>query len=353
MLQVSLAAGLLLVSAQPASAANHLVGSTGAGRVETGVMLASVVVNPAEPSHGRAGILAVSWHPAHGSHRHGAHGRSRSAAAAAPVEVSTDTLVQAPPPVPVAPPLAAIAPVTLPPPARPPLAAPAAASIRMPARPAQATLVESRRTTMWAGPLLHRFGALLVWGLGIALALGIVLARRSGRQAPVATEPPAEAPAAPPAELPRAPSPAYDVADRLMVGPVEAVASGMARPFAREPSDPGHGEAVVNLGAYKMSCVARLRSAGWDARTRFSAGLPGPDVVASSSQGLVLALRCHPSTEPVDVAAVEDARQARDCQHSDLAAIVSNGPFTEPARQLAARTGVVLLHEDQLESFAV
>ena len=108
----------------------------------------------------------------------------------------------------------------------------------------------------------------------------------------------------------------------------------------------------MNPGAYKMSCVARLRLAGWDARTRFSAGLPGPDVVASSRQGLVLALRCHPSTEPVDVAAVEDARHARDCQHSDLAAIVSNGPFTEPARQLAARTGVVLLHEDQLESFA-
>ena len=219
----------------------------------------------------------------------------------------------------------------------------------MPAKPVQATVVGSRQTRMRAGQLLHRFGALLVWGLGIALALGIVLARRSGRQAPVVHEPRVE----PPAEPSRAFPPVHDVADRLMAGPVEAVAADMARPLVRGQAERCGSERTVNPGAYKMSCVARLRSAGWDARTRFSAGLPGPDVVASSSQGVVLALRCHPSTEPVDVAAVEDARQARDCQHSDLAAIVSNGPFTEPARQLAARTGVVLLHEDQLESFAI
>ncbi len=348
MLQVSLAAGLLLVSAHAAFAAADLAGSAGAARTENGLLFASAEPVPAGSLPGGARVLLVSWHPARGSHRHGAHGRSRSAAAAAPVEVTTDTLVQAPLAAPVAPPLAAVAAVTVPPPpARSPPAGTSATIAKVPVKPVQATPAASRQTTLRAGELLHRFGALLVWGLGLALALGIVLARRSGRQGPVETEPPASVPV----ELPEAVPPARDVADRLMVGPVEAIAGHMAPPLARTPS--GRVEAVVNPGAYKMSCVARLRSAGWDARTRFSAGLPGPDVVASSSQGVVLALRCHPSTEPVDVAAVEDARQARDCQHSDLAAIVSNGPFTEPARQLAARTGVVLLHEDQLESFAV
>ena len=108
----------------------------------------------------------------------------------------------------------------------------------------------------------------------------------------------------------------------------------------------------ISAGEYKSRCVASLRHAGWDARTRFSANMPGPHVIASHG-GLVMALQCHPSAEPVDIGAVEDACLVRERQCSDLAAVVSNAPFTEPARALAARTGIVLLHEDQLASLAV
>ena len=344
MLHVSLAALLLLGSAHAGPAATHPACSTDPGCLEPGVVRAADGPAAKEAASPGAVLVQVSWHP----RRHGAHGRAHPVAAAPATLVSTDSVPQVAPTPPVAPPLDAVAPGTVPapPPRRPPhVAAPAAAvaTAGLPAATLQATRPASSPLAMQVRELLQRFGALLVWGLGIALALGIVLARRSGRQAPVAAAPRAE----PPASLP----PAHEVVDRLMAEPVEA-AGGVMHPLVPAPADPGGSEAAVSPGAYKMSCVARLRLAGWDARTRFSAGLPGPDVVASSRQGLILALRCHASTEPVDVAAVEDARQARECQQSDLAAIVSNGPFTEPARQLAARTGVVLLHEDQLESFA-
>ncbi len=321
MLHVSLAALLLLGSAHAGPAATHPACSTDPGCLEPGVVRAADGPAAKEAASPGAVLVQVSWHP----RRHGAHGRAHPAAAAPATLVSTDSVPQVAPTPPVAPPLDAVA------------------TAGLPAATLQATRPASSPLAMQVRELLQRFGALLVWGLGIALALGIVLARRSGRQAPVAAAPRAE----PPASLP----PAHEVVDRLMAEPVEA-AGGVMHPLVPAPADPGGSEAAVSPGAYKMSCVARLRLAGWDARTRFSAGLPGPDVVASSRQGLILALRCHASTEPVDVAAVEDARQARECQQSDLAAIVSNGPFTEPARQLAARTGVVLLHEDQLESFA-
>ena len=102
---------------------------------------------------------------------------------------------------------------------------------------------------------------------------------------------------------------------------------------------------------YRKRCAAGLRHAGWDTRTRAAESAPGPDVIARNGER-VLALRCLPSSEPVDVQEVVDACEVREQQRSDLAAIVSNASFTEGARQLAARTGIVLLHENELSSFA-
>ena len=101
--------------------------------------------------------------------------------------------------------------------------------------------------------------------------------------------------------------------------------------------------------SFTSRCVQRLRNAGWEARARSSAG-PGDDVVARHN-GTVLSLRCHASLLPVDVEAVESACRARDTQRSDVAAIVSDAPVTEAARQLAEQTGVMLLREEELASF--
>ena len=110
-------------------------------------------------------------------------------------------------------------------------------------------------------------------------------------------------------------------------------------------------EADIRRSACRNRCVARLRGAGWAASSRSRGDDRGADVIASNGDRM-LALQCHSSMQPVDTKDIEDACLAREIQGSDLAVIVSNASFTESARELAALTGIVLLHEDQLASFA-
>jgi hypothetical protein len=236
--------------------------------------------------------------------------------------------------------------------------------------PARAS-APATRTAVGAGPFMHRFGPLLLWAFMIAAATGLfrlALRLRWFRPAPVE----ADWDSAPvmPEGLPeswcraRAVPAAVTQYDRyqedeshfahagvLTTEVVEVAAESLGNESLPEPAAASGIGLGLSLVDYKKRCVAALRRAGWDARTRFSAGLPGPDVIADSGD-LVLTLQCHPSVEPVDAAAVKDACATRERQNSNLAAIVSNGPFTEAAWQLAERTGIVLLREDQLASFA-
>lgn len=238
-------------------------------------------------------------------------------------------------------------------------AAPAPAPLQAAARVAGAAPRQDRLPSpvpvappaLQPGRFVHRFSPLLLWIVIISLAM--LLVRLVRRRHP---RPPA------PGRLrrlePTAASAGWDRFRpvRQLAGTQPATPAAIGYPHDVSPpagaQAAADGESGVSVGEYKSRCVARLRRAGWDARTRFSANMPGPHVIASQD-GLVLALQCHLSAEPVDVEAVEDACLVRERQCSDLAAVVSNAPFTEPARQLAARTGIVLLHEDQLASLAM
>ena len=134
-------------------------------------------------------------------------------------------------------------------------------------------------------------------------------------------------------------------------GAPDEVAMASQAKLPDRPLQPARAAAAPGaLADYKSRCVSMLRLAGWDARTRPPGGNREPDVIARRGARL-LALQCHVSSEPVDVQAVEDACLAREKQRSDLAAIVSRSRYTEAARQLADRTGVVLLQDHELASF--
>ena len=226
---------------------------------------------------------------------------------------------------------------------------PPQAAGRVPApapRPAEAASAAAR-PVIRPGGFVHRFSPLLVWAVVVTLAM--LLVRLVRRRRPAASdEMDAEEPLATTRDWSR-----FRFGARRLLGMRQGAAeAGGPPPAPSPPAEAAASGSGMSAGEYKSRCVARLRHAGWDARTRFSADAPGPHVIASHG-GLVLALQCHPSVEPVDIEAVEDACLVRERQCSDLAAVVSNAPFTEPARQLAARTGIVLLHEDQLASLAV
>jgi restriction system protein len=73
--------------------------------------------------------------------------------------------------------------------------------------------------------------------------------------------------------------------------------------------------------------------------------------VIANRAGKVLVLQCKLYGSPVGNDAVQQVGAARQFQAADLAAVVSNQPFTRSARELAGVNYVHLLHHDQLASF--
>jgi restriction system protein len=102
---------------------------------------------------------------------------------------------------------------------------------------------------------------------------------------------------------------------------------------------------------YEKHCALQLEKAGWRTRLTATTGDQGADVIADRA-GKVLVLQCKLYSSPVGNDAVQQVIAARQFQSADLAAVASNQPFTRSAKQLAAVSGVHLLHHEQLASFA-
>lgn len=101
---------------------------------------------------------------------------------------------------------------------------------------------------------------------------------------------------------------------------------------------------------YERHCALLLRDAGWDATLTPATGDQGADVIAEKA-GVRLVVQCKLySSQTVGNDAVQQAFAAKNFQRAQLAAVVSNAPFTPSARQLAMTTGVLLLHHEELRT---
>ena len=110
---------------------------------------------------------------------------------------------------------------------------------------------------------------------------------------------------------------------------------------------PDEAEAPEDGIAYERFCALRLSEAGWAARPTPASGDQGADVIAERD-GVRLVVQCKRYGKPVGNAAVQEAAAAARHWSSEMAAVVSNAGFTPAARKLAATTGVLLLHHDDL-----
>ena len=99
--------------------------------------------------------------------------------------------------------------------------------------------------------------------------------------------------------------------------------------------------------AYERHCADILGRAGWKARATPATGDQGADVVAER-EGVRLVMQCKRQGRPVGNTAVQEVAAAASHWAGDVAAVVSNASFTPSARKLAASTGVLLLHHDEL-----
>lgn len=129
-----------------------------------------------------------------------------------------------------------------------------------------------------------------------------------------------------------------------MLAVIDAVAEAVDLPDEDEAPEDGID--------YERFCAERLTRAGWRTHRTPPSGDQGADVLAERD-GVRLVVQCKRLSRPVGNAAVQEAAAALPYWSGDRAAVVSNAGFTPAARRLAAATGVLLLHHDDLEGLEV
>ena len=103
----------------------------------------------------------------------------------------------------------------------------------------------------------------------------------------------------------------------------------------------------LSPAAFEAHCARILANAGWAARTTALTGDQGADIIAEKD-GLRLIVQCKLLARPAGNKAVQEAHAAKTHFGARHAAVVTNADFTRAARDLAATTGVLLLHHSQL-----
>ena len=98
---------------------------------------------------------------------------------------------------------------------------------------------------------------------------------------------------------------------------------------------------------FERWCAQRLRDNGWRARMTKGSGDQGVDVFAEKD-GRRIVLQCKLYSNPVGNKAVQEAHAAKVFENANAAFVVTNSSYTKSARALAQRTGVRLIHMDEL-----
>lgn len=122
--------------------------------------------------------------------------------------------------------------------------------------------------------------------------------------------------------------------------------SSAVPPEAADRSSQGMTASMDPL-EYERYCAQLLSQAGWKARLTPASSDQGADVIATRN-GQKLVVQCKLYSRPVGNRAVQEVFAARQYQQGHIAAVVTNAGYTRQARELAASTGVLLLHHRQL-----
>jgi DNA-directed RNA polymerase subunit M/transcription elongation factor TFIIS len=106
-----------------------------------------------------------------------------------------------------------------------------------------------------------------------------------------------------------------------------------------------------NYDFYDYYCSNIMRESGLDARVTPASGDQGIDVIARKGN-IKVVLQCKKYSQPVGNKAVQEVFAGKNFEKAQYAAVVTNSTYTPSAKQLAASTGVYLLHDTQLEKFS-
>jgi restriction system protein len=118
---------------------------------------------------------------------------------------------------------------------------------------------------------------------------------------------------------------------------------------SKQTDNQSAGEVPTNPYEYEGYCRSLLEQAGWKAWQTPASGDQGADVVAEK-KSVVIVLQCKLWNYPVGNKAVQEIVAAKALHSATVAIVVSNQPYTDFAKQLAAANNVLLLHHDDLAS---
>lgn len=107
----------------------------------------------------------------------------------------------------------------------------------------------------------------------------------------------------------------------------------------------------ITPAEYERLCARLLDEVGWETSVTGASGDQGADVIATLG-GETLVVQCKLYKRPVGNKAVQEAAAARIHYRATHAVVVAPLGFTPAARDLAASTGVLLLHHDDLPQIA-
>lgn len=109
-------------------------------------------------------------------------------------------------------------------------------------------------------------------------------------------------------------------------------------------------EASISPVEFEAHCARLLEQSGWRSRMTVATGDQGADIIAERN-GVLFVFQCKLYGTPVGNKAVQEAYSAQRHYRAKGSAVVTNSQFTRSASELAATTGVLLLHYSDLLGF--
>lgn len=97
---------------------------------------------------------------------------------------------------------------------------------------------------------------------------------------------------------------------------------------------------------YERFCADLLVSNGWSVRLTKGSGDQGVDIIAERF-GKKAVIQCKKYSSPVGNKAVQEILGGKFIEKADIAAVISNAPFTDSAYELAESANVFLLHHNE------
>lgn len=100
---------------------------------------------------------------------------------------------------------------------------------------------------------------------------------------------------------------------------------------------------------FEVLCCEMLTLIGWSARKTGRSGDQGTDIIAEKDN-ISISIQCKRCSSPVGNHAVQEAFSGKTYVEADYGLVVSDNTFTVSARQVALKTGIILIHFDQIEN---